>query len=218
MSSDDKFFEKKSKLFIINNSESIRRYLNSTQGPGIGNVSEITSHLLLGRTGYKLDKKNELKLNTIVFVGNKSSADDPKSNLVKFINVLISNENFIEVIVKLYDFIYQEILANRRTLILCTEGISLSSSIVVFYLLKRYYLTNFNPGHSPDLVDLDISYLLGIIKFVRESRACIYPSRAYVEKLLQLEFQMKYRFYLIEKQFSDPDEETEKKSEETESE
>jgi len=185
----------------------IHRYLQAHTGPGANEISEITTHIFISNFANSLDinKLKDYDIEGILYLGAEDKKPHAHSNYKKeniehyFIQIEDESQaNFMMHLENCYNYIHAFLSDEKSILVHCGEGISRASTAVIYYLLKRYYLTNLKRGatgsharKNKDLVAADVSYVLDIIKFIKNSRPCISPNPGFVQQLLIMERRMK---------------------------
>ena len=196
---------KKEERYIENEVQTITAYLRrESGGPGLNQFSELTEHIYLS-SWVGASNREALKDYNIERIICLSGEKKPRSLMDtydvfniehKVLPVADSNEEDISRYFELvYSEIHKSVEANENILVHCYAGSSLSASFVIYYYLKRYYMTNFGKHANRDyeLVDPQKFYLLDIIKFVKQYRSCIEPSAEFVHQLLMAETFIKKR-------------------------
>lgn len=187
-------------------------------GPGLNQFSELTKHIFMTSWVGASNREalRDYKIDHIICLSTEAK---PRSLMDTYkdynINhkVLQLTDSPSEDISKHFELIYNElhdaVTKDENILIHCYAGSSLSAAFVLYYYMKRYYVTNFGKSSKGDfeLVDPQKFYLLDIIKFVKEYRPCIEPNAEFVHQLLIAEMLIKKRL----RQFLDKQLETEEK-------
>src|SRR5579883_2210517 len=188
---------KKDKIGLDGNLNRIMKYIRAFMGPGMNKVSEITTHILISNTenAEQLSVIKEYGIKSLLYFG--SQPKDPKilktyqKKKLNYLQIPIGEKtgkppNLMQYLDSAYQFIHQSVLNEEKVLLHCNEGVSLSVAFLIYYLLRRYYITNFKSSKdkTKDLIDPEITFILGIIKFLKELRPCIEPKADYIYQLL----------------------------------
>jgi atypical dual specificity phosphatase len=194
--------------YLVEAAERINRYCHSTSSPGFNKLSEITQHLFITCLETSLDMA-QLKaegISAILYIGDKNKH---KKALAAYAKKRIEHMYFelrddprssiIPIFEPCYEFIHRFISDEKKVLIHCAAGVSRSSTILAYYLLKRYYVINFktSPKKTKELINTETYFLSGIISLVKECRPCIRPNPGFVHQLLLTEYQLKKYFESI---------------------
>lgn len=195
---------KKDKKHIEDELAKIDKYLKQEVGPGMSNFSEITPHIYITNWAgacnhtYLKDKiielvicvskekksKSEMKVYNRLHIQHVSIpiADDPRESL---------NIHFD----RFYDMMHSSIMEEKNILVHCETGSSTSAALVLYYLLRRYYATNFG---RKDKIDRDLISkqfkLKPLMEYIKERRPCIEPNLGFVAQLLTVELILKKRY------------------------
>ncbi len=187
-------------------------------GPGLNQFSELTKHIFMTSWVGASNREalRDYKIDRIICLSTEAKPralmDTYKDYNINHKALPLSDEPN-EDISKHFELIYNElhdaVTKDENILIHCYAGSSLSAAFVLYYYMKRYYVTNFGKSSKGDvgLVDLYQFHLLDIIKFIKEYRPCIEPNAEFVHQLLIAEMLIKKRL----KQFLDKQLETEEK-------
>jgi hypothetical protein len=196
---------KKEERYIESEIQNITSYLRrDSGGPGLNQFSELTAHIYLS-SWVGGSNREALKDYDIVRIICLSTEKKPRSlidtyqvlNIEHKVLPLMNNPD--EDISKYFELVYIEIHKSvendENILIHCQSGQSLSASFVIYYYLKRYYMTNFGKDVKKDydMVDPQNFYLLDIIKFVKQYRPCVEPNAEFIHQLLMAEMFIKKR-------------------------
>jgi len=186
----------------------IAKYLQQEAGPGMDKFSEITSHLYVSNwssscnSNYLKDKDIELVI--CVSKDSKSKNELRLYNTMRIQQVVVpiedsQNENINRYFEQFYQMLYDAILEEKHILVHCETGSSSSVAMVLYYLLKRYYLTNFGKKSSMDqeLMSLRSFKLKDIITYMKARRTCIDPNLGFVTQLLTAEVFLKKQMTAI---------------------
>ena len=199
---------RKIKLYIDDTLGKIVRYCRTMQGPGINKISEMTQHIYISNfdNACDIDQIRELGINIILYLGLKEKESSTlkryRKRKIEHIQFRIEDSessNLVPHLDRCYDMVHQYILDEKKILIHCDKGVSLSPSLVAYYFIKRYYLTNFKRKKSKtkELIDFRTSFLPIVFRFMKECRPCIDPKPNFIYQILCIEQQMKQYFYRI---------------------
>lgn len=179
-------------------------YSRNTMGPGINKISEITSHLCISNydTCLEINNLKDFDIDFVIYLGLK--AQNPEF-LKKY---ELENKNFLQI--KIPDFLNNQKLPNlanfleevyltlhnlvydkKKILICCDRGVSLSGGVLLYYFLRRFYLTN---SDNPSLENLEQFYSLEILKFLKEFRPCLDIHPGWLYQILVLEIMIKENY------------------------
>ena len=104
-----------------------------------------------------------------------------KNNNIDFMDIGINDdpkENIYQYFDSTFEFINNHIRRGENVLVHCAAGISRSASIIIHYIIRKYFEGN-------DLRDVNSSEMLNyIIDEIRKIRP-INPNRGFVQQLLQ---------------------------------
>lgn len=204
----------------------IVQYLQNNKGPGYSKTSEITSHIYISNWDNACDMSNlkDHDIQGILHLG-----EDPKPDkILKGYQKIKMEHHYIKIddstsanimahLDICYEYIRRFIEADKNILVHCNEGVSRAPTVVAYYLLKRYYLTNFRRADgirsvkNRELVSPEMSFVLDIIKFIKQSRQCIVPNPGFVQQLLIMEHRMKHNLRDIIEQDAKLQKKTKKK-------
>lgn len=187
-------------------------------GPGLNQFSELTKHIFMTSWVGASNREalRDYKIDRIICLSTEAK---PRALMDTYADYNINhkvlpltdgpNEEISQHFELIYNEIHDAVTKDENILIHCQAGSSLSTAFVLYYYLKRYYVTNFGKTTKGDfeLVDPQQFYLLDIIKFVKEYRPCIEPNAGFVHQLLIAEMYIKKRL----KQFVDKQLEIEEK-------
>lgn len=181
-------------------------------GPGLNQFSELTKHIFMTSWVGASNREalRDYKIDRIVCL---SAEAKPRALMDTYKDYNIDHKALpltdapSEDISKHFELIYNElhdaVTQDENILIHCYAGSSLSAAFVLYYYMKRYYVTNFGKSTKIDneLVDPQQFYLLDIIKFVKEYRPCIEPYAEFVHQLIIAEMLIKKRLrQMLDKQ------------------
>lgn len=185
----------------------IVKYVKAVQGPGINKVSEITTHLLLGTYENSLDIEllKDFNINVIIYFGTQPKEEKIinkyKRKKIQYFNIDINDVDDKNKIVPnltpyfdyCYNLIHENVLNQKKVFLHCKSGSSLSVIMLLYYLVRRYYVINFlkHKEVTKLIVDLQNSFVLDIIKFIKENRPSIDPHPEYILQLLVIEHKIK---------------------------
>lgn len=202
---------KKEKGYIEDSLKMIMRFIRASQGPGVFRISEITTHILISNmeNACQIDLLKDYGIDVVLYFGLKKK--DPQiihryqKKKIKHIHMPFPDvletpdkkpQNLIPYLDSYYDIIHKHVSNEVKLLIHCESGTSLSVAVIMYYFLRRYYVTNFknNKDRTKDLIDLRVSFLPGIVKFMKELRPCIDPHPEYIYQILLFENHIKKYF------------------------
>jgi hypothetical protein len=180
----------------------IAKFLQQEAGPGMDKFSEISEHLYVSNWNsacnpqYLKDKDIELVICVSKDSKSKSETKLYKTMRIHQISIPIEdnqNENITRFFEQFYRTLYDAILKEQHILVHCETGASTSVALVLYYLLKRYYLTNFGKKASLDkeLMSPKMFKLKDIITYIKARRTCIDPNLGFVTQLLTAEMFLK---------------------------
>lgn len=199
---------KRDKKYIEDEVEKISKYLVESGGPGLGKFSEITPHIFISNWAsscqgtYLRDKSIEF---VICVSKDKKNRDEMKLyDAMRIHQIYIPlddnmRENINIYFERFYDTMYAAILEEKNILVHCQTGASASVALVLYYLLKRYYVTNFGKRELLDreLTSLRNFKLKSIIEYMKERRTCVDPNLGFVAQLLTAEVFLKKQLAAI---------------------
>lgn len=169
----------------------ISKYLNMNVNPGVNTISEITKHVYLSNDNMVSNNKKMIRSLDVV---NIIHVGPIKLNNVD--NIIVDNDDdFVDCLDDFYDKLHQNIINEKKTLISCDTGMSLSAAFVAFYFLRRYYVTNYKKSNeiTKDLISNNF-ILITIIKFIKYSRPCIHIHHDLILDLVYVEDRIKKYF------------------------
>lgn len=180
-------------------------FLRTTQGPGLNKLSETTTHIFIGgwEVGCNPRLLKENGIEAILYLGKQSKPDSLhksyKKRKMEYMEINVEDSphtNILEFIEKCYQYVHKFVQQEKKVLIHCVGGVSISAAVVLYYLLKRYYVTNFmkTRNGTKDLIDLRVYSLPRIIQFVKECRSCIDPNHNFIKQLVMVEHGMKKHY------------------------
>lgn len=195
---------KKDKKHIEDELAKIDKYLKQEVGPGMSNFSEITPHIYLTNWAgacnhtYLKDKiielvicvskekksKSELKVYNRLHIQHVSIpvADDPRESL---------NIHFD----RFYEMLHSSVMEEKNILVHCETGSSASATLVLYYLLRRYYATNFGKRDKTDRDLISKQFKLKpLMEYIKDRRPCIEPNLGFVAQLLTAELILKKKY------------------------
>jgi len=199
---------KRDKQYIEAELAKIGKYLQQEAGPGMDKFSEITPHVFISNWNsgcnpqYLRDKSVEL---VVCVSKHKKSREELKLyNVLRIQQVQIPVEdtprdNINAHFEKFYEMMLASIMEEKNILVHCQTGASSSVALVLYFLLKRYYVTNFGKKESLDreLVSMKSFKLKMLIEYMKERRTCIDPNLGFVMQLLTAELLLKKKFLAI---------------------
>lgn len=179
--------------------------INAIQAPGVNKVEEITSHLYISNWDASLDIRllRELGISAILCVETMGKPDDVrrayKKKKIEHMQIPIEDtpkQKIVQFFDPAYDFIHKAISADKKVLVHCAAGISRSTTMIMYYLLKRYYLTNFkrNKIITKEIINMRHYFLPRIMHFIKQFRPCASPNPGFVDQLLWAEYYMKKQY------------------------
>jgi len=199
---------KRDKKYIEDEVEKISKYLVESGGPGLSKFSEITPHIFISNWAsacqgtYLRDKSIEF---VICVSKDKKNRDEMKLyDAMRIHQIYIPlednmRENINIYFERFYDTMYSAILEEKNILVHCQTGASASVALVLYYLLKRYYVTNFGKRELLDreLTSLRNFKLKSIIEYMKERRTCVDPNLGFIAQLLTAEVFLKKQLAAI---------------------
>ena len=196
---------KKEERYIEGEVQKITAFLRrETGGPGLNQFSELTKHVYLS-SWVGASNREALKDYSIERIICLSGEKKPRSLMDtydvyniehKALPLMDSPE---EDISRYFELVYVEIQKSvendENILVHCHAGSSLSASYIMYYYLKRFYMTNFGKDVKRDyeMVSPQNFYLIDIIKFVKQYRSCVEPNAEFIHQLLMAETFIKKR-------------------------
>jgi hypothetical protein len=207
--------------YIAEVRDKIFKYVNSNMGPGVNHISEITQHLFIGNLNVALnfDLLRSNNISAILCITNVTEYNYEKKSpqilqkyqkrKIEYHEVDFPDDPRVNIFPHFeptYNIIHSAIVDERKILIQCAGGVSRSATIAAYYLLKRYYFTNFKstPSKTKALLSDQTYHLVGIITLIKECRPCIRPNPGFIHQLLIVEYQMKKYFEgLIKEEYRD---------------
>lgn len=195
---------KKDKKHIEDELAKIDKYLKQEVGPGMSNFSEITPHIYITNWAgasnhtYLKDKiielvicvskekksKNELKVYNRLHIQHVSIpiADDPRESL----NIHLD---------RFYEMMHSSVMEEKNILVHCETGSSASATLVLYYLLRRYYATNFGKKDKTDRDLISKQFKLKpLMEYMKDRRPCVEPNLGFVAQLLTAELILKKKY------------------------
>ena len=169
---------KKEERYIENELQQITSYLRrDSGGPGLNQFSELTKHIYVSSWVGASNREalTDYRINRIICLSAekkpRSLMDTYQINHIdhKVLPLIDSpDENISKYLELVYDAIHQSVMNDENILVHCHAGSSLSAAFVIYYYLKRFYMTNFGKDIAEDfaLVDPANFNLINIIKFV----------------------------------------------------
>lgn len=199
---------KRDKQYVEAELAKIGKYLQQEAGPGMDKFSEITPHIFISNWSsgcnpqYLRDKSIEL---VICVSKHKKTREELKLyNVLRIHQVQIPIEdtprdNINVHFEKFYDMMLSSIMEEKTILVHCQTGASSSVALVLYYLLKRYYVTNFGKKEALDreLISMRSFKLKSLIEYMKERRTCIDPNMGFIMQLLTAELLLKKKFTAI---------------------
>lgn len=195
---------KKERLKIENNLASINRYIKTIQGPGLNKISEITNNIYVSNVDnmQEMSLLKEYGISSILYIGKLSLNKKILQNYTKrkiqykymgLSNISTNKFDIRSYLDESYEYIHKFVNDNKKILLVCDNGISMSIILLLYYLLKRYYTTNMNINKQKtlDLIYTDVYFLTDILKFIKESRPCAEPDIDHIYQLLLVEYVFK---------------------------
>ena len=175
-------------------------YNKSIRGPGLSNISEITTHIFT--INIDLQKNNQINnllkdhdITNIITVGEEIKKKDKKINY--FYIPIDEKSNITTIVNQCYQIIYDS-MKNQEKILICSTstGKNWNSVILFYYFLNRFYLVNFKRNYEQTLliIDPDESFALIILKFLKAQRACIDLLTNQIIHILKIEIMMKKYF------------------------
>jgi len=170
----------------------------------------ITPHLFISnwRGSYNADelRDNEIELIVCLSKEKKDKRALKMYDSMRIHQIVIPledapRENISAHFEQFYNMIHGAILEERNILVHCQTGTSTSAALVLFYLLKRYYITNFGKKEYLDqeLIHPNMFKLMKIIEFVKGRRPCIEPNPGFISQILSAEMFLKKKLSAVYK-------------------
>lgn len=198
---------KRDKKHIEDELAKIDKYLKQDVGPGMSNFSEITSHIYITNWAgacnhtYLKDKIIEL---VICVSKEKKTRDELKVyNRLRIQHVSIPiaddpRENIGIHLDRFYEMMHSSIMEEKNILVHCETGSSASASLVLYYLLRRYYATNFGKraNINQNLISKQFK-LKQLINYMKDRRPCVDPNLGFIAQLLTAELILKKKYTTI---------------------
>jgi len=180
----------------------IIKYIKSSQSPKIDQISELTSHILISdiKNACELTQVKDYGIETVLYLGmHNKNAQTLKSYAKRKINHIYINvelDNILPYLEITYNTIHKNVIDEKKILVHCDTGLSISVAILLYYFMRRYYIINYKSSKekTKDLIDYRITYLIKIIQFIKEIRPCINPQPIYIHQLLITENILKKYF------------------------
>ncbi len=180
---------------------------NKYGAPGHNAISEITSNIFITNIENLLNVKviQDYGITVIICLVD---VPIPKKyiklgfNTLSLSHVDDERELILNTLYSMYDEIYKYICLQKKILICCRTGTSLSPTIVISYLIRRNYLMRLDQCRNitkyknrqaaiKALAKLDYSDLPDIFKFVLQSRKCMKINSGFISALIVYETKIK---------------------------
>ncbi len=221
-------FQQQRMKFLVDEAKQILKYLDENDGPGINNIDQILQHVYLSNYQNATNKQvlRQYRIKEILFINESKKTDETMKlyeeleinhNYLYAIDGNVKFTEFMELVEHAYDLIVKAITSKKNILIHCSAGISRSPTVVIYYVLKRYYLLNLKNViaeigilETKDEIKKEIptikinarkivnpfkSYLINAIRLVKNRRVCIQPNSYFIQMLLSSEQALKQVFY-----------------------
>lgn len=205
---------RKEQDYIEDNLGAIFKYIKATQGPGLNKISELTTHILVSNmeNACSIDRLKDFGVDAILYIGlrkkeevllKKYSRKKIEHYHIEFPDVNETSDskcmNLVPHLDYTYQIIHKYVIDEKKILVHCSAGLSLSIAVLLYYFLVRYYITNFkiNKDRTKDLISTKIYFLPGVVKFIKELRPCIDPHIDYLYQLFMFEYKIKKYFQNI---------------------
>lgn len=192
---------------IEEETSNIGYYLRREAGPGMNKFSEITPHIFIsdwdGAANGDNLRDNDIELIICVSKERKSKTTTNLYESLRINQIVIPiadnpQENLSMHFENFYEIVHNALLEERTILVHCQYGTSVSAALVLFYLLKRYYITNFGKKETRDMELIGpVFKLQNIIEFVKERRPCVEPNPGFIAQILTAEMFLKKKLTAI---------------------
>jgi predicted protein tyrosine phosphatase len=185
--------------------EGMIKYANSNRSPGMSNISEITQHVSLSDlpVSTNIAQLRANAVEAILYLGDDNKppkvlqAYKKKKIAHKYVQIEDSPKAPIgKVFEDCYNFIHVAVAAEKRVLVHCAAGVSRSPTVIIYYLLKRYYMINYRTTTklTKQLVNYEKYFAPDVLEMVKDARPCVCPNPGFLKVLLMVEYQMKVMF------------------------
>jgi Dual specificity phosphatase, catalytic domain len=192
---------RRNKMIFQENLDNICHALQMNLGPGISNLSEITTNIYL--SGYdpslNLALLRSNHISAILYLGtepkDKSILQKYGKKKIQHMQIAIEDNPNVRLAPHFetcYKYIHAVVEQENKILIHCMEGVSRSVTMLSYYFLKRYYVTNSEKLRDVRrIINQEIYFLPKILAFIKDCRPCICPNSGFVAQLLNVEMQLK---------------------------
>jgi hypothetical protein len=199
---------KRDQQYIESEVQRIGKYLQQEAGPGMGKFSEITEHVYIsnwaGACNPDYLKDKDIELVICASKDRKTKEELSLYNTMRIQQTYIpisdnQNDNITRFFEHFYELLYDSILEEKHILVHCETGASSSVAMVLYYLLKRYYLTNFGKKAALDqeLMSARSFKLKEILTYIKGRRTCVDPNLGFITQLLTAEMFLKKQMTAI---------------------
>lgn len=191
---------------IMNNAlETMLSYQRLNQKPGINKISEITPHLYLSNYEASLDFVNlkDYNINFILYFGtkernqtllNRYKSKDIETTQIRIPDPPPSDQqtppDIRTYFDPVYNIIHDLVLKEKKILLCCDRGVSLSAVFLLYYFLKRHYILN-TSGKLNALLDIKNVYSVDILKFIKDIRGCTEIHEGFLQQIIMTEMNYK---------------------------
>lgn len=165
-------------------------------------IDEIIPHLFISNWNTS-NNSNIISTNNIKSVITLETSEKPKEILDYYRNHNIDftyikipdspNENIGKYFDLTFDLIENKISKGENVLVHCFAGVSRSSTIVLNYLIKKFYMTNSN-SKLKDPVNI----LNKTLEFSKTKRSVINPNQGFLNQLLRKTIQYSNEYFRTE--------------------
>ena len=180
----------------------IIKYLDDNAGPGYHSFSQITTHIFISNWEHACDIKilKENSVKAVLTISLNDFTPDLKKSLastrIEQLNIAIDDTPQAEIrphLESAYNFIHKHVSEKRNILIHCQAGVSRSPTFVIYYLMRRLYMTNFmrSMAETYNLIGQHNYHIEEILKFIKLRRPAVNPNPGFIWQLLVIEHNIK---------------------------
>lgn len=179
-------------------------YMAGNVGPGTGTLAGTSYHLYLGTKNHAsdIDTLNDNKIGAVVSVmavdlDAKILAVYKKKKIEHlYLPYRKDGDDFRPVFARGSDFIHENILAGKKVLVHCEEGINAGPTLLIWYYTQRIYESCYHVDKvkTARLLNMEDSLMIEMAKLVKGRRPCILPSPSLTLQLVQMELMIKNYF------------------------
>jgi len=167
----------------------------SQPGPGVNKYSEITTNIFITnkQSGTDISTLKHNKFSMVVAINVEFSADDTekqfKKQKIKLRLVNVASDLSTMLPFKLYEEIQNHINSDKRLLVFCNDGCSISPVFVMYFYFMRYYDGNYtkNISVTENLLLSRTFVMPTIAKKIKMGRICSSPNRNLLTELIRIE-------------------------------